>query len=142
LFDCPVRFGSFFKGIGRKTDFYSLGRWLQLEAPEKKASRCSFLDRELQHFVVRRDLSFKLQEKRKLKMKLQQVLLFRRRAPRLCGPKGFPTRFELTCSKRARFERFLHCCWAGDWTFALEIVVQCWDWTDDFTFMMHVGFVV
>jgi len=36
----------------------------------------------------------------------------------------------------------VHCCWAGDWTFALEIVVQCWDWTDDFTFMMHVGFVV
>jgi len=76
LFDCPVRFGSFFKGIGRKTDFYSLGRWLQLEAPEKKASRCSFLDRELQHFVVRRDLSFKLQEKKEIKDEAPAGLAF------------------------------------------------------------------
>jgi len=36
----------------------------------------------------------------------------------------------------------VHCCWAGDWIFALAIVVQCWDWTDDLTFMMDVVFVV
>ena len=36
----------------------------------------------------------------------------------------------------------VHCCWAGDWIFALAIVVQCWDWTDDLTFIMDVVFVV
>ncbi len=36
----------------------------------------------------------------------------------------------------------VHCCWAWDWTFTLEIIVQCWDWTDDLTFMMDVVFVV
>ena len=24
----------------------------------------------------------------------------------------------------------VHYCWAGAWTFTLEIIVQCWDWTD------------
>jgi hypothetical protein len=34
-------------------------------------------------------LSLKLQEKSKFMMKPQQILLFRRRAPGLCGPNGF-----------------------------------------------------
>jgi hypothetical protein len=98
-----------------KTDFYSSSRWLKLEAPGKMAnsrwssSRSCLFGGELQDFVVRRGLSLKLQEKGKLKMKLQQVFLFSQRAPWLCGPKGSPTRFELKCSKRARFERFLQC---------------------------------
>jgi len=36
----------------------------------------------------------------------------------------------------------VHCCWAGGWTFTLEMIVQCWDWTDDLTFMMDVVFIV
>ena len=42
-------------------------------------------------------------------MKLQQMLLFRWRAPGLCSTKGSPTRFELQCSKLTRFHRFLQC---------------------------------
>ena len=36
----------------------------------------------------------------------------------------------------------VHCGWAGDWTFTLESIVQCWDWTDDLTFMMDDVFIV
>jgi len=38
-----------------------------LKLQGKKSSRSSFLDRELQHFVVRKDLSFKLQEKKEIR---------------------------------------------------------------------------
>ena len=49
-------------------------------------------------------------------MKLQQVLLFRQRAPWLCGPKGSPTRFEL---------RFVNCfVYART---ALGIQTVCWN---------------
>jgi len=67
---------AFFKDVGRKTDFYSSSRWLKLEAPGKKSSRSSFLDRELQDFVVRRDLSFKLQEKKQIKDEAPAGLAF------------------------------------------------------------------
>jgi hypothetical protein len=50
------------QGIGQKTCFSSSTRWFKLEAPGKKGT---------------------------LMMKLQQILLFRSRAPGLCGPKGF-----------------------------------------------------
>ena len=36
----------------------------------------------------------------------------------------------------------VHCCWAGDWIFALKTIVKCWDCTDDLAFMMDVVFMV
>jgi hypothetical protein len=36
----------------------------------------------------------------------------------------------------------VHCCWTEYRTPTLEIMVECWDWTDDLTFMMDVLFIV